>query len=521
MSGDHHFYQLSPVTPSGYDAEGVACFVFRIDGPGRAPLFRFYNPSSDAHFYSVNGQVPAGYLAEAHEGWVSAQHTNTPISTPLFRFYHADADNHFYSLSPITPDGYVSEGFEGEAFAVTSLRNGRVPLFRFFNPSSGKHFYTTLTALPPSGYVFEGVEAYVFDKPGPGRQRLFRFVQKSSGGHYYSLDPTVPPAYAAEAEQIFVLTAPDPAYGTTAALRQFYRSASDDHFYSIAPTVPPGYVAAPAMGFVCPTAGNGLVPLYRFYRRYHEDKHSNIGGIFEGVAVGAFLGGGIGAIAGGFFHKDVDRAVSTFGKYTVTGGGTGLALVLAGGALILAGPGVAVTVYLGTTAVTNLVIKQRGVTPMERAFLFSIFGGTINYSKIVLTNLAGAHHRQFTVPNFVGETIMNLGDAYDNPVGFTSASYPVPGQVFVHETVHAWQIHNSSFLPGLVCEGGKEQLLNTVGVNVYKVGDPAAKKIWDSLYNEQQAVIVDQWFHDGCLSTSDWFPYVMIVTGGVRPAIAK
>ena len=65
-------------------------------------------------------------------------------------------------------------------------------------------------------------------------------------------------------------------------------------------------------------------------------------------------------------------------------------------------------------------------------------------------------------------------------------SYPTKGQVLIHELTHAWQIQTKRFAPGVVCK-------RITQTNSYTPG-PAGTP-WSDFGLEQQAAIVDHWFH--------------------------
>ena len=114
--------------------------------------------------------------------------------------------------------------------------------------------------------------------------------------------------------------------------------------------------------------------------------------------------------------------------------------------------------------------------------------------QIILTNLAGLSNRAFTTPNIDGTILVNLGDAFDHPdpMHYTNGAYPRPGQVFIHELTHAWQIFHHSFTAGLICEGIVVQARYQLGENVYAYGPPGPP--YSAFNLEAQAAIVDQWF---------------------------
>ena len=188
--------------------------------------------------------------------------------------------------------------------------------------------------------------------------------------------------------------------------------------------------------------------------------------------LGATLGpGGTLGVVGG---------VVVFAVATVAGAGVGTALIL----------GVVAGVAIG--AVTNALIKFRPLNVAEIAFARQVFGNSLPYQDVIITNLAGLGDRAFTAPGVDGKTYLNLGHAYDNPLGTGGSAYPKPGQLLIHELTHAWQIAHAGFLPGLMCSGMVNQANFILGDNVYEYGAPGPG--WSKFNAEQQGAIVDQWF---------------------------
>ena len=201
------------------------------------------------------------------------------------------------------------------------------------------------------------------------------------------------------------------------------------------------------------------------------------------------------------------------------GGGSLVGLAVSGATLVLLGPGAAITVYPVAAGIGNALIKQRHLSGDERAFAEQIFGPRLpSNDRIIITNLVGIGGRPFTLPNISGQIVVNLGDAYDDPLHYADGSYPRPGQLLIHELAHAWQIEHSSFAPGFVCQGAWEQLQHTFGADIYNPdrGGPD----WNDFTNEQQATIVDRWYGGGSLMEHRFYPYMLKVTGGPPPAAA-
>ncbi|MEO9264737.1 MAG: hypothetical protein ABI282_11660 [Candidatus Baltobacteraceae bacterium] len=212
----------------------------------------------------------------------------------------------------------------------------------------------------------------------------------------------------------------------------------------------------------------------------------NVSAAVAGSAIGAVIGltsealgwlnlnlgpgGTIGIIAG----------VAVFVVGAIAGVGVGEALIL----------GVVAGVAAG--AVTNALIQSRPMNAAEIQLAQKVFGATLPYERVMLTNLCGLGGRAFTAPGIDGKIYCNLGSGYNNTLGPAPRAYPANGELMIHELTHAWQVANNSFLPGFVCSGIVNQTTNTFGDNVYAYG--AAGPPWSSFNLEQQGQIVNQWF---------------------------
>lgn len=139
------------------------------------------------------------------------------------------------------------------------------------------------------------------------------------------------------------------------------------------------------------------------------------------------------------------------------------------------------------------MIKLRKLSADEIAFARQVFGGSLDFDRIRLTNLSGLGTRAFTTPTVDGSILVNIGNAIDAPSQAVYTNYPIPGQILIHELTHAWQIEHASladgFVPGLMCQG----VLNQTTVSKpYNYGPPGQP--WSSFNLEAQGAIVDQWF---------------------------
>lgn len=185
------------------------------------------------------------------------------------------------------------------------------------------------------------------------------------------------------------------------------------------------------------------------------------------------------------------------------GGVVGLAIV--GGAVFVFGPFAVVPAILvgaAAGAVVDSMVKIRSLDTGrgaphgdETGFARTVFGDSLDFARIRLTNLSGLGGRAFTTPTVDGTILVNIGNAYDAP---TSAvypnSYPAKGQILIHELTHAWQIQHASlsdgYIPGLLCQGIYNQAVTGKAAYQYGPAGPA----WSSYNLESQGAIVDQWF---------------------------
>jgi hypothetical protein len=223
-------------------------------------------------------------------------------------------------------------------------------------------------------------------------------------------------------------------------------------------------------------------------------------------------GAGLGVVIGlGHEMGKVLGDLGIVGGFTIMAGAVVFAF---GGAIVLALP-----VGIAVGMVTNALIKQRQIYVSEYALANRVFNKMLPPAdKIWLTNLSGIGDRAFTMPGFDnGNIYLNIGDAYDNPMG-PAKHYPMNGQLLIHELTHAWQIQHNTFLPGIVCQSVVNQGRNEFGGSVYKYGPPGPP--WSKFNLEQQASIVDDWFAGGrfqgqtAMDTND--PYYMYIRDNIQ-----
>jgi hypothetical protein len=166
-------------------------------------------------------------------------------------------------------------------------------------------------------------------------------------------------------------------------------------------------------------------------------------------------------------------------------------VVVAGGVVWVFGPSAiiaAVVAGVAAGAITDALVKHRQLTAEEYRFANTVFGGTLPArERLFVTNLSHGGGRKYTWPELDGSVVLNLDDAFADPMHFANpqSRYPTRGQVFIHELAHAWQIKTEDFIPGLLCKAVFE-------TGSYEYG--LTGQAWHDFGLEQQASIVDQWF---------------------------
>lgn len=119
----------------------------------------------------------------------------------------AYTDN-FYTLSASQRDTSLTIGYSnrGTAFAMPTnrIRNVSKPFYRYYKGAPQfEHFYTYFTPewqfVEQNGYLYEGIEGYVYENYKPGTVALRRFTlfnpANSDLQHLYSINRNDP--YAA------------------------------------------------------------------------------------------------------------------------------------------------------------------------------------------------------------------------------------------------------------------------------------------------------------------------------------
>ena len=191
---------------------------------------------------------------------------------------------------------------------------------------------------------------------------------------------------------------------------------------------------------------------------------------------------------------------SALGKHLgvrVVGPGGLVGVIVAGASVMVLGP-LGFTVGMIAGAIGAAVIKYRTISDAEYAFAKRIFKDQLPpQSQLILTNVASTDAnadggRKFTIPNVDGSILLNLGEAcFHDPINWAGrVNYFRPGQCFIHELTHAWQIHHRSSV-GVLCDFVTKRRA-AVDADAYHYGTPDTK--FDDFGLEQQAHIVDDWY---------------------------
>jgi len=173
----------------------------------------------------------------------------------------------------------------------------------------------------------------------------------------------------------------------------------------------------------------------------------------------------------------------------VVGPGGLVGVAAAGAGTVLVGPNVVVPLFVGGVLAASAAIEHRPLDEGERMALKAVFGDSIPFERVILTNATGAGGRCFVAPNVDRQIIVNLGDNFRD-VNRTTREYPVPGQLFMHEMTHAWQLARLDTASVYVWNWVLDQI---EGSESYQYGPPGPP--WYSGFGQEaQASLVCEWF---------------------------
>jgi hypothetical protein len=165
-------------------------------------------------------------------------------------------------------------------------------------------------------------------------------------------------------------------------------------------------------------------------------------------------------------------------------------VIVNAGITALVGPTILIPVLVAATAIADLGIKNRSLNAAEIALATQVFGTTVPYDHVKLTNLKGLGGVEFTVPGVGTDILVNFGDGFDDAIHHTAPErgYTQDGQLLIHELTHAWQIANGGSEPDYYWRAAMAKL---AGRSAYNYGSPGPA--WSKFGLEQQATIVEEW----------------------------
>ncbi|MDQ0948615.1 hypothetical protein QFZ24_002538 [Streptomyces phaeochromogenes] len=212
------------------------------------------------------------------------------------------------------------------------------------------------------------------------------------------------------------------------------------------------------------------------------------------------LGPGGQCLAGLVF---VGNQTGTIADGSIIGVGGLSGLAAAGGAAFLLGPHMIIPAFVGGALAGEALVDNRRLRPAERALAESVFKNTLPWDRIVLTNLSGQDGQAFVTPSDDGTILVNLGVAFEDPLTSVDPpkGYGEPGQIFIHELTHAWQIGHKAFPSEYFWKAALDKMGGSASYRYGPAGPP-----WREFGIEAQASIVDQWYAGSTTKSVGGFP---------------
>jgi hypothetical protein len=154
---------------------------------------------------------------------------------------------------------------------------------------------------------------------------------------------------------------------------------------------------------------------------------------------------------------------------------------------------------------------ERLLTDAETDLARQVFGESLPYGAIYLSNGLGLGQRPYTIPHplHLGSYVIHIGpqifpDATDSStvvLGHTGDA------VFIHESTHVWQGVNRRHSFDYILDSVYNQF--RFGSHAYDLDqDEVGRKSWGKFNAEQQAMIVEHWYVGGMSQSDDAFVYI-------------
>ncbi len=145
-----------------------------------------------------------------------------------------------------------------------------VAVYRYYSSRDTDHYYST-NATAPSGYVSEGITAYVYPSPVAGTVAVYQSYNSERKDHYYTTDQEGAQTYGYKLDGMLGYVYPTQVAGSSPLYRMYNNSAS--HYLMTASTVERdainglGFVQQGTIGYTCGTSrpGSEIIPVYRLW----------------------------------------------------------------------------------------------------------------------------------------------------------------------------------------------------------------------------------------------------------------
>jgi hypothetical protein len=147
-----------------------------------------------------------------------------------------------------------------------------------------------------------------------------------------------------------------------------------------------------------------------------------------------------------------------------------------------------------------LEYRERPLTETEISLAKKVFGETLPYGAIYLSNALGLQERAYTVPHPAKAASYVIHIGVD---GFTDASAAALDRTLIHELTHVWQgVHRAHRLDYIFDSLHKQAQLGSAAYDYVAGAD------WSSYGAEQQAEIVEDWYRLGMNEADPRFRYI-------------
>ena len=139
-------------------------------------------------------------------------------------------------------------------------------------------------------------------------------------------------------------------------------------------------------------------------------------------------------------------------------------------------------------------MAMRYLTKEEKDLAHEVFLASLPWNKIRVTDHFGLGDTKYTM----GRTI-NVG-----PHLYSGMDIVDP-DTYIHELVHVWQSEHSGYAAAYIFDSVAARMIH--GQDAYKYPQNVAKP-WKGYNAEQQAQIVEDWYHGGMMEKDYRFPFI-------------